>query len=168
MKIKNLIDEDFINFKVPSMLISTTKCNFKCDKECGRAVCQNSALATAPIFDIEDKKIIKRYLDNDITEAIVIGGLEPFDTWEELYDFIFRFRQLSNDTIVIYTGYNPSEIQDTLKNFYDFTNIIIKFGRYIPDDISRYDSILGVTLASSNQFAEKIEDIKRRNNLLND
>lgn len=162
MKIKNLIDEDFVNFKVPSMFISTTKCNFKCDKECGRAVCQNSALATAPIFDIEDKKIIKRYLDNDITEAIVIGGLEPFDTWKEMYDFIYRFRQLSCDTIVIYTGYNPSEIQDILKNFYKFTNIIIKFGRYIPDDTSRYDSILGVTLASSNQFAQTIEETRKQ------
>lgn len=162
MKIKNLIDEDFINFKVPSMFISTTKCNFKCDKECGRVVCQNSALATAPIFNIEDKKIIKRYLDNDITEAIVIGGLEPFDTYQEIYDFIFKFRQLSDDTVVIYTGYNPSEIKDILKYFYEFNNIIIKFGRFIPDDKERYDNVLGITLSSSNQFAQTIEDIKRQ------
>lgn len=168
MKIKNLIDEDFVNFKVPSMFISTTKCNFKCDKECGRAVCQNSALATAPIFDIEDKKIIKRYLDNDITEAIVIGGLEPFDTFSEVFDFIKKFRLMSNDTIVIYTGYNPSEIEEKIKFLFDFDNIIIKFGRYIPNSDSRRDNILGVTLASENQFAEKIEDIKRRNNFLND
>lgn len=162
MKIKGLIEEDFVNFKVPSMFISTTKCNFKCDKECGRVVCQNSALATAPIFNIEDKKIIKRYLDNDITEAIVIGGLEPFDTWEEMYDFIYKFRQLSNDTVVIYTGYNPSEIKDILKYFYEFNNIIIKFGRFIPDDKERYDNVLGITLSSSNQFAQTIEDIKRQ------
>lgn len=162
MKIKNLIDEDFVNFKVPSMFISTTKCNFKCDKECGRAVCQNSALATAPIFDIEDKKIIKRYLDNDITEAIVIGGLEPFDTWEEMYSFIWKFRQLSSDTIVIYTGYYPSEIAEQLKKLFKFKNIIIKFGRFIPNDKTRYDSILGVTLASSNQFAQTIEEIRRQ------
>lgn len=162
MKIKNLIDEDFVNFKVPSMFISTTKCNFKCDKECGRAVCQNSALATAPIFDIEDKKIIKRYLDNDITEAIVIGGLEPFDTWEEMHSFIWKFRQLSSDTIVIYTGYYPSEIAEQLKKLFKFKNIIIKFGRFIPNDKTRYDSILGVTLASSNQFAQTIEEIRRQ------
>lgn len=162
MKIKNLIDEDFVNFKVPSMFISTTKCNFKCDKECGRVVCQNSALATAPIFDIEDKKIIKRYLDNDITEAIVIGGLEPFDTWEEMYSFIWKFRQLSSDTIVIYTGYYPSEIAEQLKKLFKFKNIIIKFGRFIPNDKTRYDQVLGVTLASSNQFAQTIEEIRRQ------
>lgn len=162
MKIKNLIDEDFVNFKVPSMFISTTKCNFKCDKECGRVVCQNSALATAPIFDIEDKKIIKRYLDNDITEAIVIGGLEPFDTWEEMYSFIWKFRQLSSDTIVIYTGYYPSEIAEQLKKLFKFKNIIIKFGRFIPNDKTRYDQVLGVTLSSSNQFAQTIEEIRRQ------
>ena len=162
MKIKNLIDEDFVNFKVPSMFISTTKCNFKCDKECGRVVCQNSALATAPIFDIEDKKIIKRYLDNDITEAIVIGGLEPFDTWEEMYSFIWKFRQLSSDTIVIYTGYYPSEIAEQLKKLFKFKNIIIKFGRFIPNDKTRYDQVLGVTLSSSNQFAQTIEETRRQ------
>lgn len=162
MKIKGLIEEDFVNFKVPSMFISTTKCNFKCDKECGRTVCQNSALATAPIFEIDDSKIIKKYLSNDITEAIVIGGLEPFDTYQEIYDFIFKFRQLSNDTAVIYTGYNPSEIKDILKYFYEFNNIIIKFGRFIPNDKERYDNVLGITLSSSNQFAQTIEDIKRQ------
>ena len=35
MEIKNLIDEDFCNYKKPAMLIATSKCNFKCDKECG-------------------------------------------------------------------------------------------------------------------------------------
>lgn len=161
MKIKNLIDEDFVNFKVPSMFISTTKCNFKCDKECGRVVCQNSALATAPIFDIEDKKIIKRYLDNDITEAIVIGGLEGFDTFDEMHSFIWRFRQMSNDTIVIYTGYYPSEIEDKLKKLFKFNNIIVKFGRFIPNDTPRYDETLGITLASSNQFALTIQEIRK-------
>ena len=162
MKITGLIEEDFCNFKLPSMFISTSKCDFKCDKECNQKICQNSILATSPKFEIDDIKIIKQYLSNDITEAIVIGGLEPFDTYKETYDFIHKFRQLSNDIIVIYTGYNPSEIKDILKSLYKFKNIIIKFGRYIPDDLSRYDDILGITLASSNQFAMKIEDIQKQ------
>lgn len=162
MKTKGLIEEDFVNFKVPSLFICTSKCNFKCDTECGKKICQNSYLATAPIFEIDDSKIIKKYLSNDITEAIVIGGLEPFDTYQEIYNFIFKFRQLSNDTVVIYTGYNPSEIKDILKYFYEFNNIIIKFGRFIPDDKERYDNVLGITLSSSNQFAQTIEDIKRQ------
>lgn len=162
MKIKNLIDEDFVNFKLPSMLIATSKCNFKCDKECGEQICQNSALANSPTFNISDEKIIKRYLNNDITEAICIAGLEPFDTFEEVFNFIKKFRTLSNDTIVIYTGYYPSEIKKELQSLYQFSNIIIKFGRFIPNSKKRHDSILGITLASDNQFAETIEDIKRQ------
>ena len=37
-----------------------------------------------------------------------------------------------------------------------FDNIIIKFGRYIPNKQSHYDNILGVNLASDNQYAVKI------------
>lgn len=161
MKIKNLIDEDFVNFKVPSMFIGTSKCDFKCDKECGTNVCQNSFLAAAPIIDIDNKKIIERYIDNDITQAIVIGGLEGFDTFDEMYSFIWCFRQMSNDTIVIYTGYYPSEIEDKLKKLFKFNNIIVKFGRFIPNDTPRYDETLGITLASSNQFALTIQEIRR-------
>ena len=32
MIIKGLIDEDFINYKKPSMVIEFPYCNFKCDK----------------------------------------------------------------------------------------------------------------------------------------
>ena len=46
MKIKGIIFEDFINYKVPCMTIMMPRCKgFKCDKECGKPVCQNSALA---------------------------------------------------------------------------------------------------------------------------
>lgn len=162
MKIKGLIEEDFVNFHLPSMFISTSKCDFKCDRECGQNVCQNSSLAAAPIFEVDDAKLIKRYLSNDITEAVVIGGLEGFDTFDEMYSFIQHFRQMSPDTIVIYTGYYPSEIQDKLKQLYKFKNIIIKFGRFIPNDTPQYDSVLGVTLASSNQFAQTIEETRRQ------
>ena len=162
MNITGIVTEDFINFYKPSMLISTSKCSFKCDKECGEKICQNSSLAAAPIFKIDDAKIINKYLSNDITEAIVFGGLEPFDTFDELYDFIWKFRQLSSDTIVIYTGYYPSEIAEQLKKLFKFKNIIIKFGRFIPNDKIRHDQVLGITLSSSNQFAQTIEEIRRQ------
>ena len=126
MKIKNIIEEDFVNYKVPSMFIATSRCDFKCDRECGKNVCQNSPLAAAPIFEIDDTKLIKRYLDNDITEAVVIGGLEPCDTFKEVYAFIWRFRQICFDPIVIYTGYYPSEIKEQLKKLFKFNRIIIK------------------------------------------
>ena len=161
MKITGLIEEDFVNYKVPSLFIGTSKCSFKCDKECGENICQNSYLATAPVFEIDDAILIKRYLNNDITEAVVIGGLEGFDTFDDMYAFIWRFRQICFDPIVIYTGYYPSEIKDKLKKLFKFNNIIVKFGRFIPNDKPRYDEVLGITLASSNQFALTIQEIKR-------
>ena len=42
------------------------------------------------------------------------------------------------------------------KVFWGFTNIIIKFGRYIPNQKPHYDEVLGVNLASDNQYAERI------------
>jgi len=35
MIIKGLIDEDFVNYKKPSMTIMMPYCTFKCDKEYG-------------------------------------------------------------------------------------------------------------------------------------
>ena len=159
MKVKNIIDEDFTNYKKPSMFIGTSECNFKCDKECGKPVCQNSELAKAPTIEIDDDEIIQRYLNNPITEAITIGGLEPFDTFEELYQFIKNFRRKSNDDIIIYTGYYPEEISEKIRQLSLFLNIIIKFGRFIPNQKSHYDTVLGIELASDNQEAIRMEDL---------
>lgn len=160
MKVKNIIDEDFVNYKKPSMFIVTSKCNnFKCDKECGKPVCQNSELAKAPIIEISDEDLIERYLNNPITEAIVIGGLEPFDSFNEIFAFIADFRDYSKDDIVIYTGYYPDEISSYLELLSNnYSNIIIKFGRFIPDRPHKYDELLGVELASDDQFAKRLED----------
>lgn len=161
MEIKNLIDEDFCNYKKPSMFIGMPHCTFKCDKECGCNVCQNSDLAKAPTIEIDDEEIIQRYISNPITEAIVFGGLESFDTFKELYGFIKIFREKSNDDIVIYTGYYPDEIKDKieeLKSVAVDTNIVIKFGRFIPNKPHRFDDVLGVELSSDNQYAKKLED----------
>lgn len=159
MKVKGIVDTDFVNYKKISMFIATSKCSFKCDKECGRPVCQNSELAAAPSIEISNEEIIERYLNNPITEAVVIGGLESFDTFEELYQFIKNFREKSNDDIVIYTGYYPEEVRTALQTLTKFSNIIIKFGRFIPDSIHFYDKLLGVELASPNQVAIRIEDL---------
>jgi organic radical activating enzyme len=159
MKVKGIVDEDFVNYKKPSMFIIFPYCTFKCDKEAGCQVCQNSDLANSPIIEINNDEIIKRYLDNPITEAVVIGGLEPFDTFEELYQFIKDFRRKSNDDIIIYTGYYPEEVSEKIRQLSLFLNIVIKFGRFIPNQKSHYDTVLGVELASDNQEAVRMEDL---------
>jgi hypothetical protein len=156
MLIKGIIDEDFINYKKPCMVIEFPYCSFKCDKECGKQVCQNGALANSPNINIERMDLINRYLKNDITQSIVMQGLEPFDSWDDLISFIFLFRCYSDNDIVIYTGYNLSELEEKVELLSYFDNIIIKFGRYIPNQQTHYDNILGVNLASNNQYAIKI------------
>ena len=174
MIIKGLVDEDFINYKRPNMFIIMPYCSLKCDKENGNTICQNSNLITQPTHDIQIPSIIKRYLQNDITQAIVFGGLEPFDSFDDLYSFIeycrievasgyevnkdnsIEIRHLDDD-IVIYTGYNKEEIEDKVNKLKQFKNIIIKFGRYIPNQKPHYDPVLGVYLASDNQYAERLD-----------
>lgn len=159
MKVKNIIDEDFTNYKKPSMFIGTSSCDFKCDKECGKPVCQNSELAKAPTIEINNANLINRYLNNPITEAITIGGLEPFDTFEDTLSFINDFRDYSDDDIVLYTGYNYEEIKHLIDILKCYDNIIVKFGRFIPNKPHKYDELLGVSLASDNQEAKNLNDL---------
>ena len=83
-------------------------------------------------------------------------GLEPFDSWEDLYILIKELRKYTEDDVVIYTGYNKDELLDKIKILSQFKNIIIKYGRYIPNQTSHYDENLGVNLASHNQYSERI------------
>lgn len=162
MKVKNIVSEDFSNYKKISMFIGTSQCNWKCCKECGadETMCQNSPLAKEETKDVDNSQIITRYLNDPLTNALVIGGLEPFDQFSEIKEFISEFRNYSEDDIVIYTGYNEDEIKEKyLEQLSGFKNIIIKFGRYIPDDTPVYDEVLGITLASSNQYAKRLEDV---------
>jgi len=156
MTLKGIIDTDTVNYKKISMVLEFPYCNFKCDKECGMQVCQNSSLASAPNIKISAIDIYLKYKDNPLTQAIVCQGLEPFDSLGELYTFIKGFRLICNDDIVIYTGYTEEEIYPYLDFFKPFKNIIVKFGRFIPNDTSHYDEVLGVNLASSNQYAKRI------------
>jgi hypothetical protein len=167
MLTKSIIDEDFVNYKVPAMYIATPYCSFKCDKECGRAVCQNSSLAHAPVIEVPTKAIVDRYLNNPITKAIVVSGLEPFDSADDLCDLVRTLRDVEkcNDDIVIYTGYTEYELtlddtgrtQNATYNWLKhYPNIYIKFGRFVPGQESHYDEVLGVKLASDNQYGKKV------------
>ena len=158
MLIKDLKEEDFVNYKKPSMFIAFPYCNFKCEKECGEHCCQNSALARSKTIDVPINKLIDKYYDNKITKAVVCGGLEPFDSWEELQAFIRQFRYWFEDDIVIYTGYKEEEIKDKINWLSLYAPIVIKFGRYIPSLPPRYDEVLGVKLASNNQYARRIDN----------
>lgn len=152
IKVVNVIDEDFSNYKRASMTIGFPNCTFKC----GRQVCQNGTLANAPKVEIEAVDLVERYMKNPITEAICFQGLEPFDS-PEVFDLVAEFRDKTDDTIVIYTGYTREEADDRawIDFLKFFPNIIVKYGRYVPGQEPHFDEVLGVNLASDNQYAVK-------------
>ncbi len=158
MRIKGLVDEDFVNYKKPSMFIIFPYCTFKCEKEAKVHCCQNSDLARSPIIEISAENIIERYISNKITKSIVCGGLEPMDNFDDLSQLLYSFRDKSEDDFVIYTGYTKQECEQNgwISVLSKVPNVIIKFGRYIPNSTSHYDDILGINLNSEGQFAERI------------
>lgn len=158
MRIKGLRDEDFTQYKKPSMFIVFPTCTFKCCKENNMSieVCQNCELTNASNINVSVQTIIDRYILNPITTSVVMGGLEPMDSWDDIVQFITEFRKHVDDDCVIYTGYYFEEIQDKIKWLKQFPNIIIKFGRFVPNQQPHYDEVLGVNLISDNQYAERI------------
>lgn len=150
--------EDFTNYKKPSMYIAFPSCTFKCERECGQKMCQNSPLVKSPTLEIGVKSIVNRYINNPITSAIVIGGLEPFDSEEDLQTLITYIRVATQDDIVIYTGYTKEEVKEfsIYKYLLNANNIIIKFGRFVPNQKPHYDNVLGINLVSDNQYAERV------------
>lgn len=165
MLVKQVVYEDYVNFKEPAMFIAFPKCTFKCEKECGKKFCQNSQLASMPDIQIPMYMLVERYMSNPLTSAIVLGGLEPFDSLTDLLTLVNCFRLVTPDPIVIYTGYTEDEVMQmrvkalqtsVLEILSLYENIIIKYGRFIPDNNPREDEVLGVTLASDNQYAKYV------------
>lgn len=172
MLVKGIIDEDFVNYKKPVMYIAFPCCSFKCDKENGARYCQNWEVARKPSIEVDPIELVKRYLSNPITKGVVLSGLEPFDTPDQVLDFVRAFRIFSNDPIIIFTGYTEEELDNGCFFHYDrhmlnksYWNkiksygIIVKFGRFRPNQEPHYDEVLGVNLISDNQYAKEFPKI---------
>lgn len=163
--IKGLVDEDFVQYKKPSMFIGTCFCDWKCcsDAGCPVTMCQNSPLANSKSKTVEFSTLYNRYINNPITKAIVFGGLEPMFQFDDIMELIKYFRQKGcEDDFVIYTGYYEDELQEEIKFIKSFVKeydgkIIVKFGRFVPDQESQWNRILGVELASPNQYAKEYQ-----------
>ena len=175
MKIKGIIDEDFINYKLPVMYIAFPSCTFKCDIENGSQYCINCGLVNEPDIEVSKEALIERYISNPISKGVVLAGLEPFDSFMDLFSFVdcFRRQYKLNDPIIIYTGYTEEEcingqfsnskmkIDKTFGDEWKMLikyGVIIKFGRFRPNEESHYDDVLGINLASNNQYAKEFEN----------
>lgn len=163
MRVRKLLTERFQDYKVPSMYLATCFCDWKCcpDKP---YVCQNNPVANLPVTDIPDDEILDTYLSDPITEAIVIAGLEPLLQIREVCNLIRRAVERGvKTTFVIYTGYTVCEVRrigffDELKTtgYGNGVGVVVKYGRYVPNQKPHFDKTLGVELASDNQYAEVV------------
>ena len=158
MLLKDILDEDFVNYKKASMYLAFPFCTFKCEKDCGIKCCQNSSIAKQKNIDFDIDDIIKRYLNNGITHAIVCCGLEPLDSFNDVLELLKKLRTEygCNDDFVVYTGYKEDEVEDKINELAKYSNVIVKFGRFVPNQESRYDEVMGINLASPNQHGVKI------------
>lgn len=160
MRVKFVKDEDFVNYRQPAMFVGTISCNGKCCTEAGipLSVCQNDGWRSCAPIEIEDKDLCMRYFKNPITKSIVFGGLEPMEQIDELILFLDTLRDCfeCSDDVVVYTGYRPEEIQHEINSLSLYKNVVVKFGRFVPNRPHIYDKVLGVELASDNQWAERI------------
>jgi pyruvate-formate lyase-activating enzyme len=154
------LEENNINhYYKNGLLIATISCSFKCLKEqdLPMSICQNSHIGNLPTMEKEIEEVIKEnYINNPLQECIIFAGLEPLDQFEEVLNFVKTFRKYKQDDIVIYAGYNKDEIIDKVEILKQYTNIIIKFGRFIKDSEKIFDDVLKIKLASKNQYAVKI------------
>ena len=162
IELKGIIWEDMVNYKKISTTLMFPRCSFKCDKENGVQLCQNWELAAAPSQTVNVDKLMEQYINNPISEAIVLQGLEPLDSPIECYTVAAALRRWKiKDDLVIYTGYYPNEediswIIDSIA-FLTPGHLIVKYGRYLPNQQKHYDEVLGVYLASDNQYGEIIK-----------
>ena len=159
LTVKEIVDENFQDYKKASMFIATVKCDFKCLTERGLdcSICQNSKTAKLPNKTVLIPDVFKRYMSNPLTSAVVVGGLEPMLQFDEIFNLISYFRENGcDDDFVIYTGYYADEISEKVALLKGFKNIIIKYGRFVPNSAEIFDNVLGITLNSENQHAVKI------------
>lgn len=160
MVVKGIVDEDCSNYKKCSMFIIFPRCSLKCDHENGSNLCQNSSLLKEPDIEISPDAICERYLQNPLTHAIVLGGLEPFDSGGDLLALVLILREHYHcyDDVVIYSGYTELELQRNVvyTSLQNFPNIIVKFGRFRPNQQSHRDEVLGVDLMNDEQYAKLI------------
>lgn len=156
--IKDIIDEVYSDFNKIGMLVVVPKCKTRCWEKCGLSpdICQNYHLNFTEKFNINNEDIINRYLENPLTKCIIFGGLDGFDSIDEILIFLEEFRKISKDDVVIYTGKELEDIEHRFNDLAFYKNIYVKYGHYNPNLNSIKDELTGVTLASENQKFIKI------------
>lgn len=160
MQYKNIIFDDVVNYRETSMFIGTCFCDWKCCTEIGADIClcQNSPAHCLKNKEIDNEKLVRKYLKLGTMHALVLGGFEPLwnNSWSDVLGFLRCFRSHTQDTIVIYTGYYENEVSEKIGQLKELGNVVVKFGRYRPNQKPHHDDVLGVNLANDEQYAKRI------------
>ena len=170
MKIKGEIDvvvlidvktDNITDYKKTSLLLVFPYCSNKC-KNCQNILLQNCTTT----LSVKPSDVLDLYQNLKTHNAIVMAGLEPFDSFDDVLSILSELNHLNKNTdIVIYTGYTKEEYKkqfesDLIKEYksavernpgIDF-NLLVKVGRYDEEyKHSWYSEALGVNLATTNQ-----------------
>ena len=157
--------DNVTDYKKTSMLIAFPTCSGKCNN------CQNQYLLDRKNETVlSNAEHIVDFYNNLLThDAIVMAGLEPFDSFMDVLSIVNELgNSVKHDVdIVIYTGYDQGEyidnfernLVDTFKHAVESNNhiksLIVKIGRYDEDysiEDGWFNKSLGVNLATTNQF----------------
>lgn len=164
----DVVTDNVTDYKKTSLFLVFPYCSGKCGEEC-----QNKDLRKKKIKEFNNKDIITLYQSLNTHNAVVCGGLEPLDSFEELKQLIEDFAKFSSIKpvdFVIYTGYDnlikyyfDGRYREVKEDFFDLlqawknyaepgSELIIKQGKYDTNHkIPWHSKLLGVDLATNNQ-----------------
>lgn len=157
IRLKDVV-EVFQDYKKSALLLCCVSCDWKCCREAGisNEVCQNHRIASQREVTIPFDSVLNK-VSRSFTDAIIFGGLEPLLQIEEVCGLIEYLREHNvKKDILIYTGYYLEEIDKSVIERLKKHHVIFKCGRYIPNRPQKFDKILGITLASDNQYGVQL------------
>ena len=131
-------------------LIFAADCHHHC-----RGCCHEDR-HTKELLCTDSEVIIQEVLDYKFSQGIILGGFEWTEQPDELMDLVDKAYSKGLQ-IILYTHHTKEDLQRILPWIYKYKGIYIKYGEYREDLRTTGHVMYGVTLATSNQYIEKVE-----------